>query len=111
MSRKIDHSLVGDFIAYEQQYHLKDTTDFANQLRVSRSTVYRLYDGDPSIKAATYRKAEALLDLPEYTLDLVREQDLGALNLSGLEERPMRWLSQRLGGKAAAPGARSQKRA
>jgi hypothetical protein len=91
-----DHALVGALIAREWQLYYPSKAAFARDLQVDRTTIYRVLQGHPSIKAATHRRAERLLDLPRGLLDAVREHDTTAMAASGARPEVVAWVLEQI---------------
>lgn len=87
-----DHALVGQLIAREYELHYPSKAAFARDLKVDRTTIYRVLEGSPAIKAATHRRAEALLDLPRGFLNAVRDHDTTAIADSGARPEVVTWV-------------------
>lgn len=87
-----NHALVGELIERERQPIYPPKAAFGRALKVDRTTVYRILKGDPSVKAATYRRAEMLLDLPRGFLDAVRNLDATAIADSGARPDVVAWV-------------------
>src|SRR4051812_14948111 len=90
----LDFELAGRFVREELQFHpgVHDVAKLARQIRIDRGTLIDFLDGFAGTRAGTLRRIEAALELPEYSIDLIREHDLDELASAGLADRPMRWL-------------------
>lgn len=89
---KHDLALVGQLIGRELELFYPSKAAFGRALKVDRSSVYRIIDGDPAIKAGTLRRAEVLLELPRGLLDAVRDHDLTAIADSGARTDVVAWV-------------------
>lgn len=96
-----DHKLVGALIKREVQPRYASLSAAARAFEIDRATMYRVYAGDPRIRATTHRRAELLLDLPYESLDLVREHDVEGLRRCGMRPDPLRWVLRQIEGEAA----------
>lgn len=93
-----DYALVGALVEHASETEYASVQAFADALLVSRSTMYRLFRGDPRIKARTLRRAEKLLGMPAGVLDSIADHDFEAAHAAGLPPSTLAWLKQ----KAAA---------
>lgn len=69
--------------------------DFEKRSGVSRSTIYRVIDGDPRVTTKTLRKIETSLGLPFDTLQAVTVHDWPTLRRIGVEEGLVQWLEEK----------------
>jgi hypothetical protein len=62
--------------------------------KVSRSSLYRMRDGDPKVTAQVYRRVETALGLPYESLASVAAHDFDVCRDMGMEEGIVRWLEK-----------------
>lgn len=67
---------------------------FATRVDVSRSTLYRVRDADPTISEGTFRRIERGLSLPSDTFASVAKHDFDVLRAMGLNEELVTWLER-----------------
>lgn len=95
-----DRELIGRLIEREVESRMS-WTRFAQVSEVSRATLYRVKDGDPTITTRTYRKIERALGLPFDSLSSVSAHDFDVLQRMGMDRGLIAWLREQA--KTSAP--------
>lgn len=89
-----DRSLIGRIVQREMRRsrNLGSWTALDRASGVSRSTLYRVRDGDDRIEEKTYARIEAALGLPYDTLHTAGERDIDGLIELGVDTDLVRWI-------------------
>lgn len=105
-----DRDLIGKYLEREVEQR-GSWSSFAAESRVSRATLYRMRDADPTVTVAKMRQAERALSLPFDTFQLVAVHDFGGLRELGLAGEVVGWLErQARDSRASAAPSTSRKR-
>lgn len=88
-----NRALIGRFVAHEVESH-GSWNKFAVESGVSRATLYRIRDVDPTVTPRIFRQVERGMSLAPDTFATIAVHDWGGLREMGLEEGIIRWLEK-----------------
>jgi hypothetical protein len=94
----LDRALIGRIVERQipRNPQIGTMQGLAVASRVSRSTIYRVTDGDPTVSSSTLARIEAALGLPHDTLITAGAHDLHGLVEIGVPGDVVAWVSKEL---------------
>jgi transcriptional regulator with XRE-family HTH domain len=94
----LDRALIGRIVSREipRNRRIGTTQGLADASGVSRSTLYRVRDADPTIGMGTFARIEAALDLPPDTLITAGVHDLAGMVELGVAADLVEWVRREI---------------
>jgi predicted DNA-binding transcriptional regulator AlpA len=85
-----DFELAGRIVRWETEAFFPSLSALARAIEVDRSTIYKVFKGDPSVKTPTLRKLERALNWPRESIDAIIRHDMAWLRENGFPAPALR---------------------